>query len=59
MRVDDALGDLAQSAWPVVQFGKEAIQTRGQCVAKNAPLLADRPDPSLRKNRLLQDDKAN
>src|SRR5579864_2266882 len=41
------------------KFDNEAIQTRGDCVAKNAPLLADRPDPSLRKRRLLKDDKAN
>src|SRR5208282_1075285 len=32
---------------------KEASQTRGYCVAKNAPLRAARPDSSLRKNRLL------
>jgi hypothetical protein len=40
----------------VVQFDKEAIQTRGYGVAKNATHRADRPDPSLRKKRLLQDD---
>jgi hypothetical protein len=45
----------------VVQFGKEASQTRDYCVAKNATLRqaqgrllrAARPDPSLRKERLL------
>jgi len=40
----------------VVQFGKEASQTRDYCVARNATLRAARPDPSLRKERLLQDD---
>lgn len=35
------------------QFDKEAIQTRDYCVAKNATLRADRPDPSLRKSGLL------
>ena len=35
------------------QFYKEAIQTRDYCVAKNATLRADRPDPSLRKSGLL------
>ena len=37
----------------VVQFEKEASQTRDYCVAKNATLRTARPDPSLRKNRLL------
>jgi hypothetical protein len=37
----------------VVQFGKEASQTRDYCVAKNATLRAARPDSSLRKERLL------
>jgi hypothetical protein len=32
---------------------KEASQTRDLCVAKNATRRAARPDPSLRKNRLL------
>ena len=40
----------------VVQFGKEASQTRDYCVARNATLRAARPDPSLRRERLLQDD---
>jgi len=38
----------------VVQFEKEASQTREFCVAKDATLRAARPDPSLRKNRLLR-----
>jgi hypothetical protein len=38
----------------VVQFGKEASQTRDYCVAKNATLRAARPDPSPRKKRLLR-----
>jgi len=42
--------------WLVVQFGEEASQTRDYCVARNATLRAARPDPSLRKERLLQDD---
>jgi hypothetical protein len=41
------------------QFDKEAIQTRGYGVATNATLRADRPDPSLRKKRLLRMTKAN
>jgi hypothetical protein len=40
----------------VAQFDEEVIQTRDGCVVNNAPLLADRPDPSARKNS-LQDDK--
>jgi hypothetical protein len=40
----------------VVQFGKEASQTLDYCVARNATLRAARPDPSLRKERLLKDD---
>jgi len=40
----------------VVQLGKEASKTRDYCVARNATLRAARPDPSLRKERLLQDD---
>jgi hypothetical protein len=39
-----------------VQFGKEASNTRDYCVARNATLRAARPDPSLRKERLLQDE---
>src|SRR5205823_8802631 len=38
----------------VVQFGKEASQTRDYCVARNATHRAARPDPSLRKERLLR-----
>jgi hypothetical protein len=34
-------------------FDKEASQTRDYWVAKNATLRAARPDPSLRKERLL------
>src|SRR2546421_3880397 len=40
----------------VVQFDKLASQTRDYCVARNATLRAARPDPSLRKERLLKDD---
>ena len=40
----------------VVQFGKEASQTRDYRVARHATLRAARPDPSLRKERLLKDD---
>jgi hypothetical protein len=38
----------------VVDFDKEASQTRDYCVAKNATHRAARPDPSLRKKRLLR-----
>src|ERR1700690_2277631 len=38
----------------VVQFTKEASQTRDYCVAKNATLRAARPDPSLRKKRFFR-----
>src|SRR5437660_2434511 len=38
----------------VVQLGNEVSQTRDYCVAKNATLRAARPDPSLRKERLLR-----
>jgi len=38
----------------VVQFGKEASQTRDYCVAKNATLRAARLDPSLRTERLFR-----
>src|SRR5271170_2283413 len=38
----------------VVQFEKEASQTRDYCVAKDATLRAARPDPSLRKKRLFR-----
>ncbi len=37
----------------MVQFGKEASQTRDYWVAKDAALRAPRPDPSLHKERLL------
>src|SRR5580658_5954123 len=38
----------------VVQFDREASQTRDYCVAKNATHRAARPDPSLRKERLFR-----
>ena len=38
----------------VVQFDKEASQTRDYCVAKNATHCAARSDPSLRKLRFLR-----
>jgi len=37
----------------VPRIDTEASQTRDYCVAKNATLRAARPDPSLRKERLL------
>ena len=37
----------------VAQFDKEASQTRDYCVANGATHRAARPDPSLRKERLL------
>jgi hypothetical protein len=37
----------------VVQFGKEASQTRDDCIAKNAVLRAARPDSSRHKERLF------
>jgi hypothetical protein len=37
----------------VAQFDKEASKTHEYCVAKNATHRAARPDPSLRKERLL------
>jgi hypothetical protein len=37
----------------MAQFDKEASQTRDYCVAKCATHRAARPDPSLRKERLL------
>jgi hypothetical protein len=37
----------------VVQFDKEASQTRDYSVAQSATVRAARPDPSLRKERLL------
>jgi hypothetical protein len=37
-----------------VQFDKEASQTRDYWVAKSATHRAARPDPSLRKERLLR-----
>jgi hypothetical protein len=39
-----------------VQFGQEASKTRDYRVARSATPRAARPDPSLRKERLLQDD---
>jgi len=36
-----------------VQFDEEASQTRDYCVVKYATHRAARPDPSLRKERLL------
>jgi len=36
--------------------GKEASRTRDLCVAKNATQRSGRPDPSLGKKRLAQDD---
>jgi hypothetical protein len=38
----------------VVQFDREASQTRDYCVAKNATYRAARPDPSPRKERLFR-----
>jgi hypothetical protein len=38
----------------VAQFNEEASQTRDYCVAKYATTRAARPDPSLRKERLLK-----
>ncbi len=38
----------------VLQFGKEASQAHDYCVARNATLRVARPDPSLRKERLLR-----
>jgi hypothetical protein len=38
----------------LAQFYKEASRTRDYCVAKDAPQRAVRPDPSLRKERLLR-----
>ncbi len=38
----------------MVQFGKEASQTRGYRVAQNANFRAARSDPSLRKERLFR-----
>jgi hypothetical protein len=38
----------------VVQFDKEAGQTRDYCVAKSATHRAARPDPSLREERLFR-----
>jgi len=43
-------------ARPQLLASKEAIQTRDYCVANNATLRADRPDPSRDKKRLAQDD---
>jgi hypothetical protein len=53
------LGQVQQKRrWPFVvgrwQDNKQASQTRDRCVAQNATLRAARPDPSLRKRRLLR-----
>src|SRR5580704_14606654 len=46
---------LAQDDNRVVGEGdREASQTRGYCVAKNATQRAARPDPSLREGRLFR-----
>jgi hypothetical protein len=37
----------------VAQFDREASQPRDYCIAKYATHRAARPDPSLRKERLL------
>ena len=37
-----------------MQFEKEASQTRDYCLAKNATPRVARPDPSVRKERLLR-----
>jgi hypothetical protein len=46
---------LTPDACPV-DGDREASQTRDYCVAKYATHRAARPDPSLRKERLLRDD---
>jgi hypothetical protein len=38
----------------LVQFDEEASQTRHYCAAEDETLGAARPDPSLRKERLLR-----
>jgi hypothetical protein len=38
----------------MAQFNREASQTRVIAAQKNAPRRAARPDPSLRKERLLR-----
>ena len=48
-------GEILAAGLVVVQFSKEASQTRDYCVARHATLRR-RPDPSLRKERLLKDD---
>jgi hypothetical protein len=48
------LRDVLAPAWVVVQFEKEASQTRDYCVAENTTHRAARPDPSLRKRRLFR-----
>jgi hypothetical protein len=45
-------GWLSPDGYPV-DGGREASQTRDYCVAKCATHRAARPDPSLRKERLL------
>ena len=49
----DRAGEVAAKAAVVVQFDKEASQTRDYWVAKNATRRAARPDSSLRKERLF------
>jgi len=44
---------LTQIIGVAAQFNKEASQARDYCVAEYATLRAARPDPSLRKERLL------
>jgi len=49
-------GEILAAGLVVVQFSKEASQTRDYCVARHATLRRGSPDPSLRKERLLKDD---
>ena len=50
--MDPRIGCLTRGAYPV-DGDRDASQTRDYCVAKNATHRAARPDPSLRKERLL------
>jgi hypothetical protein len=45
--------EVLRERFSVVEFDKEASQTRGSWVAKNATLRAARPDSSPRKERLF------
>lgn len=45
------------TVWNGLRQDREASQTRGYCVAKNAKLRAVRPGPSAGKERPPQDDK--